>query len=96
MTREEFIDYYLSNSCLPAESRTADGFHAEGMRGPWHAVPCDCGEESCQGWAMVPEMDTQLLELARNSSMSRQWWARNYWIPPDLDWEPLNRQETEP
>lgn len=52
MTRDEFVVGYLTRSGLPPEYRTIDGFHAPDCE-PVHALPCACGEEGCEGWAMV-------------------------------------------
>ena len=44
MTRDEFIDGYCARSNITRAQMKEFGFMA---------VPCDCGEESCQGWAMI-------------------------------------------
>jgi hypothetical protein len=55
MTRDEFIDGYMRRSGLPVEYRTPDGFVVPGsMRKV--ALPCACGEDVCEGWAMIGEM----------------------------------------
>lgn len=52
MTRDEFIDGYMARSGLSMSHRLPDGFEVEGWRQV--AVPCDCGEDICEGWAMLP------------------------------------------
>jgi hypothetical protein len=55
MTRQEFIDAYLKRSGME-HYRTEDGFAPP--RGERRvAMPCDCGHETCDGWAMVRESD---------------------------------------
>ncbi len=51
MTREQFIARYCDESNIKAEDRTATGFR----RGNYErvAIPCDCGEDGCEGWQMV-------------------------------------------
>ncbi len=63
MTRDEFIDGYMQRSELSVSTRTEDGFklgdHAR------VAVPCDCGDNICDGWKMInPEwlLDAQYKE----------------------------------
>lgn len=52
MTREEFIDLYLERSQIN-EHRTALGYSiGEGHQTV--ALPCDCEEAECDGWAMIP------------------------------------------
>jgi hypothetical protein len=53
MTRDEFIDRYIANS-TPRYTyrRTRLGYSIDGEH--WLALPCDCGEENCHGWAMMP------------------------------------------
>lgn len=53
MTRDEFIDGYLERSGY-TKYRTADGFQV-GNTQPWLALECYCDEETCEGWAMVPQ-----------------------------------------
>ena len=43
-TREQFFAGYASRSGVTVEWLKEQGFHAE---------PCDCGDETCQGWQMV-------------------------------------------
>src|SRR5690554_5487013 len=68
MTREEFIDRYIANS---------DGRLSPSMRREWGvqieddiiriALPCACGEASCQGWAMIQgHPDTLALHFRLN------------------------------
>ena len=52
MTRDEFIDGYMKRSGLSSASRTEDGFQIEGTQRRY-ALPCACGYETCEGWAMV-------------------------------------------
>jgi hypothetical protein len=82
-TRDEFIDYWMANTGLPSSCRTEDGAVLEsGSR--WHAGPCDCGEETCTGWAMRPDIEPDLLRLAKASGHpSLKHLRRWYWIPDD-------------
>jgi hypothetical protein len=50
MTREEFIDGYITRSELQ-KYRTVDGWAHNGSTHV--ALPCQCGEDGCDGWAMV-------------------------------------------
>jgi hypothetical protein len=50
MTREQFIEGYVARSGI-AEHRTADGYSMCGRE--TFALPCQCDEEGCEGWAMV-------------------------------------------
>jgi len=43
MTKEEFEKYYAANSGMSVERLHEVGFYAE---------PCQCGDETCLGWAM--------------------------------------------
>jgi hypothetical protein len=64
-TRDEFIDFYMARSGLPPSCRTEDGYvigtGANGRPIGRVALPCVCGDERCQGWAMVP-LDPLLIE----------------------------------
>ena len=52
MTRDKFIDGYMQRSGISPSCRTETGFRlAEGIE--QIAIPCDCGEKGCAGWAMV-------------------------------------------
>lgn len=53
MTRDEFIDGYLQRSKLNDAVRTEDGFTGPGYKRV--ALPCDCGEDYCEGWAMISD-----------------------------------------
>ncbi len=53
MTRDEFINGYMKRSKIPVSCRTADGFKRGGFRR--YALPCACGDASCEGWAMISE-----------------------------------------
>ena len=53
MTRDEFIDSYLRRDGWE-KYRTEDGFHVPGTQ-PLHAMPCACGEDACEGWAMISD-----------------------------------------
>lgn len=44
MTEEEFEKRYAEGSDI-----TVERLHELGQ----FAVPCDCGDETCEGWAMV-------------------------------------------
>lgn len=54
MTRTEFIKAYVKRSGLPED---AARFAEIGRLrvGDWtqFAMPCGCGDETCEGWAMV-------------------------------------------
>lgn len=52
MTKDEFIDGYLSRSGI-TQYRTPDGYDIPDAGGAV-ALPCVCGEENCDGWAMIP------------------------------------------
>ena len=56
MTKEEFIDAYCKRSNVSWESLSQ-----------WRVpLPCACGEDECDGWAMVinkPEMIEDHMEL---------------------------------
>lgn len=53
MTREEFIDRYVKLSGLD-EYRTDDGYKVPGFDA-CIALPYKCGDEACDGWAMVDD-----------------------------------------
>jgi hypothetical protein len=60
MSMEEFLAYCAENSGMSTERMFEFGFYVE---------PCDCGAESCLGWAwnwsvsrMTPETRIQVLE----------------------------------
>lgn len=55
MTRDEFIDGYMARSGLPAEWRTPEGFKIPDQEraNTRVALPCYCGEDVCEGWAMI-------------------------------------------
>lgn len=44
MTQSEFIKQYCENSKITEQKL---------MELRQFAVPCDCGEENCTGWAMI-------------------------------------------
>lgn len=50
MTRDEFIDSYLTQSNA-LKLRTPDGYQVGNRK--FVALECHCGEEMCRGWAMV-------------------------------------------
>lgn len=52
-TRDEFIDGYMQRSDIDAKHRTSVGFTVDDRQ--YVAVSCDCGEDSCDGWAMLEE-----------------------------------------
>lgn len=61
MTKDEFIDGYLSRSGLQ-QYRTPDGYLIPGV--PERiALPCECGEDCCEGWQMVNK-ETFLADVA--------------------------------
>jgi hypothetical protein len=53
MTREEFIESYVERSRVhyPSIQKTEDGFVLGSRRRI--ALPCNCGDDECKGWAMV-------------------------------------------
>ena len=58
MTREDFVEGYMSRS--KKMPYTLDGesvvYEMNYGAGPWvqYALECACGEDGCEGWAMVP------------------------------------------
>lgn len=48
MTQSEFIAYYCKNSKMSEKRINELGEFA---------VPCECGEEDCLGWAMITKED---------------------------------------
>ena len=52
MTRDEFIDGYMQRSNLDPALRLDDGYDVPGYI-PRIALPCSCGGEECEGWAMI-------------------------------------------
>jgi hypothetical protein len=56
MTRDEFIDRWVAaiKQLSGGIERTDYGALWEGQK--FFALPCDCGEEGCKGWAMVPDI----------------------------------------
>jgi hypothetical protein len=64
MTRDEFIDGYVSrsNKNYLGLERTPDGYRwGHGPNQRKVALPCACGDDKCQGWAMV-SVDPEMLE----------------------------------
>jgi hypothetical protein len=61
--RLAFIKAYCDRSGIPEADRSETGFVLGGRR--QYALPCDCGEPECQGWAMVSEesRETQLYRV---------------------------------
>jgi hypothetical protein len=51
LTRDQFIDAYMARSNIDPALRTKDGFRRGKRR--CRALPCACGDEICQGWAMI-------------------------------------------
>lgn len=61
MTRDEFIDGYIQRSGIADEvERTPEGFKLKANGWASVALPCACGEEGCQGWAMISD-DPELI-----------------------------------
>lgn len=66
MTRDEFIHQYWRASDMEPD-------RIEGERQIWNdgavwlALQCRCGEDGCEGWAMVPQ-ETQGWHLFQNAS----------------------------
>jgi hypothetical protein len=63
MTRDDFIDGYIARSqaagSLQCATRTEDGYDS-GVGFVYVALPCICGEEGCDGWAMVRDEPDQI------------------------------------
>lgn len=52
MTRDEFIDGYMERSKLRPEMRAPYGYvWPDGKK--VYALPCACGDDICEGWAMI-------------------------------------------
>lgn len=58
MTRDQFIEGYLSRSGIPMSAKTDDGFRVGGRE--YVALPCACGDEKCDGWAKVSKNDEDI------------------------------------
>jgi hypothetical protein len=56
MTRDEFIDRWHANMVRQTGGLTREPYGVlwEGQK--FFALPCACGEEGCEGWAMVPDI----------------------------------------
>lgn len=52
MTKDEFIDGYLARSGFE-QYRTPDGYKVSDYGVV--ALPCTCGEDGCEGWAMITD-----------------------------------------
>lgn len=50
MTKDEFITSYGERSGI-GRYRTEYGYNINGWKR--YAVPCNCGDPVCQGWAMI-------------------------------------------
>jgi hypothetical protein len=55
ITRAEFIDGYMEHSILSFDhvKKTEFGF-VDKKVGTWIAMPCNCSNRYCLGWAMMP------------------------------------------
>jgi hypothetical protein len=62
MTKDEFIDYYCRNSQWVREQ-----FEKHRV-----ALPCYCGDDSCQGWASVTNDPDLIEEHMRHDGMPRE------------------------
>jgi hypothetical protein len=52
MTREEFVQGYMARSKMTGWRLEGDLVHiSENWK--MYALPCRCGEDGCEGWAMV-------------------------------------------
>ncbi len=49
MTREEFISGFVERTGSGARA----GRNGMFLGGRWFALPCACGQDGCEGWAMV-------------------------------------------
>ena len=47
MTREQFIDYWCTNAGITAEDLKRHGLIA---------LPCNCGQNGCQGWQITTHL----------------------------------------
>lgn len=56
MTREEFIVGYVGRSGI---SRESFDIHLI-------ALPCECGDDSCDGWAAVRKSESSVLDHLRS------------------------------
>jgi hypothetical protein len=64
LSRDEFIEGYMARSAAAGAfdarevERTPDGFKIDG----WEriALPCACGEDECEGWAMLTNEPDQV------------------------------------
>lgn len=54
MTKEEFEQQYAERSHV-----TVERLHELGR----YAVPCDCGDESCQGWQMLHKKTEREMQI---------------------------------
>jgi hypothetical protein len=54
MERAEFIERYMSGSRVTDYTVKGEIVTITGWDWPMYALPCKCGEEGCEGWAMVP------------------------------------------
>lgn len=71
MTRDEFIDGYMTRSGIDPNLRLPDGYDVPGYI-PRIALPCACGEEQCEGWAMIANTPAEIAthrELYQNLSV---------------------------
>jgi len=48
MTRDEFVEQFLTKSGLSFKFKTATGFKMGKLE--YDAVPCNCGKYDCLGW----------------------------------------------
>tara|TARA_Y100001947_G_C10336377_1_gene303204 strand:+ start:470 stop:754 length:285 start_codon:yes stop_codon:yes gene_type:complete len=58
MTREEFVDSWMGLSGFTDYSLDGEVVTLKlDDGGTWtkHALECHCGEEGCNGWAMIPD-----------------------------------------
>jgi len=66
MTRDEFITGYVERSRAVGARRieqTPTGYRAG--RYEYVALPCRCGEEGCDGWAMIKNHPEEIAEHGR-------------------------------
>lgn len=60
MTKDEFIDGYMSRSQISSDDRTPNGFIFADNE--FIAEPCECGDEICTGWSVVNITDRNKFE----------------------------------
>ncbi len=62
MTREEFVAGYMERSGV-TDWRIDGEVVTFAGRFKRLAIPCECGEDGCEGWAMVREGEREILTV---------------------------------